>query len=106
MGKQRLPLCIPAEPEGHRVTHSFPASLRTGKRPRTSPERSFVAEAPEKPERFTVEMLTGVLVGVHKIAPLSFSILAAPAPAAPCKSETTFSWGDGICCHWRKKSLC
>ena len=53
-----------------------------------------------------MEMLTGVLVGVHKIAPLSFSILAATARAAPCKSETTFSWGDGICCHWRKKSLC
>lgn len=48
-------------------------------------------------------MLTGVLVGAHKIAPLSFSILAATARAAPCKSETTFSWGDGICCHWRKK---
>lgn len=104
---ETLPLRIPVEPEGHQVTCLFPASLRTGKRLRTSPEHSFVAEAPEKPERLTrVEMLTGVLVGVHKIAPLSFSILAATARAAPCKSETTFSWGDGICCHWRKKSLC
>ena len=88
------------EPEGCWVP---PPSPRTGKHPRTSPERCFVAEAPEKPERFTVETLTGVLVGAHKTAPLSFSILAATARAAPCKSETTFSWGDGICCHWRKK---
>lgn len=103
---ETLPFCTPTGPGGHRVARSFPASPRTGWQSRVSPGRSFVAEAPEKPERFTVEMLTGVLVGAHKIAPLSFSILAATARAAPCKSETTFSWGDGICCHWRKKSLC